>query len=130
VSHQHPEQAASDPAEVIRVLALEDTDDRSLLRRPQDWRLGRAEVPVDVFRHRVSDFLESMRDVITGLPHSFGSYDLDEITVTAEVSASGQVSLLGSGGELAGKAGITFTFTRRDGAAPRPDHPEPAGQSR
>jgi len=57
---------------------------------------------------------ESMRHVITGLPHAFGSYALDGITLSAEVSARGRVSLLGSGGEVAGNAGITFKFTKRD----------------
>ena len=36
----------------------------------------------------------------------------ETVSVTAEVSAKGKVSLLGSGGELGGKGGITFTFKR------------------
>jgi|ERR1700733_6035827 len=130
MSQQHPEPqaggAGSQSTEVIRVLALEDPEERSFLRRPQEWRVGRAEIPVDVFSHRVSDFLESMRDVITALPHAFGSYELDEITLSAEVSAKGQVSLLGSGGEIAGNAGITFKFTKRDTPGTGEEHPHPS----
>jgi hypothetical protein len=98
--------------EVVRVLGLEDGErtDRSL-KRFGDWRVGRSEVPVDVFRQRVTDFLDSMRHTIADLPSVCGGYELNEVTVSAEVSAKGQVSLLGSGGELAGKAGLTFTFT-------------------
>jgi hypothetical protein len=107
------------PGGYIRLLALEDSDpgrvDRSL-KRPQDWRLGRAEIPVDVFRDRVSGFLESMRQVITDLPQAFGGYELDQVTISAEVSAKGQISLMGSGAELAGKSGLTFTFTHRASA--------------
>jgi hypothetical protein len=103
--------------ETISILGLEDSEpgrsDRWTLKRPGDWRLGRAEVPLEVFRQRVTGFLDSMRDVITGLPGSFGQYELDQVTLSAEVSAKGQISLLGSGGELAGKSGLTFTFTRR-----------------
>src|SRR5207249_2394709 len=110
--------------EVIRLLALEDSEsgrvDRSL-KRPQDWRYGRAEIPVDLFRERVSNFLESMRQVIAELPYAYGGYQLDQVTVSVEVSAKGQVSLLGSGGELAGKAGLTFTFTKRNSTEARPD---------
>jgi hypothetical protein len=69
-------------------------------------------VPVEEFRQRVNDFLDSIRHIITDLPDNWGRYELDEITVSAEISAKGHVSLLGSGGELAGKAGLTFTFTR------------------
>jgi hypothetical protein len=112
-----PEETAAGQADVIRVLGLEDTDperpDRSL-KRPQDWRLARADVPVDVFRQRVIDFLDSMRTIIADLPQACGGYELDQVTVSAEISAKGQVSLLGSGGELAGKAGLTFLFTKKE----------------
>jgi hypothetical protein len=99
---------------IVRVLGLEDSErvDRSL-KRSGDWRIGRSEIPVDVFRQRVTDFLDSMRQTIAELPAVYGGYELNEVTVSAEVSAKGQVSLLGSGGELAGKAGLTFTFTRK-----------------
>lgn len=107
--------------ETISILGLEDSEpghqDRLTLRRPQDWRLGRMEVPLDVFRQRVASFLGSMHGVITDLPQTFGKYQLDEVTVSVEVSAKGQISLLGSGGELAGTSGLTFTFTRRPDAA-------------
>jgi hypothetical protein len=103
--------------ETISILGLEDSEpgrpDRWTLKRPDDWRLGRAEVPLEIFRQRVTGFVDSMREVITGLPEAFGKYQLDQVTVSAEVSAKGQVSLLGSGGELAGKSGLTFTFTRQ-----------------
>ncbi|WP_331741643.1 hypothetical protein [Streptomyces sp. NBC_01006] len=99
---------------VVRVLALEDPDDRSLFKKPQEWRVGRTEIPVDLFQQRVTGFLDSMRKVITELPYSCGRYELNQVVVSAEVSAKGQISLLGSGGELAGKSSLTFTFTRRD----------------
>lgn len=111
------EQAADSghEAPVVSILGLEDSEraERWTLRRPEDWRLGRAEVPLPAFRERVTGFLESMRAVIAELPETFGAYELDQVEVTAEVSAKGQVSLLGSGGELAGKSGLTFTFVRR-----------------
>jgi hypothetical protein len=114
-------QAADTEPTTISILGLEDTErgrpDRWSLKRPDEWRLGRAEVPLDVFRERVHGFLESMKDVISGVPERFGEYQLHEVTVSAEVSAKGQVSLLGSGGEIAGKAGLTFTFVRE--SAPR-----------
>ncbi|MFD3725070.1 hypothetical protein [Streptomyces sp. NPDC058671] len=108
---QHTDVAKS--TGVVRVIGLEDSgDDRSLFRRPQEWRIGRAEIPVDVFQHRVTGFLDSMRSVIAGLPVNCGDFYLNEVTISAEVSAKGQISLLGSGGELAGSSSLTFTFTR------------------
>lgn len=120
-----PDQPAEQQPETISILGLEDSDpghqDRLTLRRPEEWRLGRVEVPLDVFRRRVTAFLGSMNNVITDLPEKFGNYQLDEVTVSVEVSAKGQISLLGSGGELAGKSGLTFTFTRRPGDGGPPD---------
>ncbi|MFF9119017.1 hypothetical protein ACF09Y_26070 [Streptomyces massasporeus] len=45
--------------------------------------------------------------MINSLPQDTGDFPLTEMTFSAE----GTVSLLGSGGELATNAGITFTFT-------------------
>ncbi|MDN3292754.1 hypothetical protein QWM81_01585 [Streptomyces ficellus] len=125
MSHPQPEQPENpqQPQQVgetdgvVRVLALEDNDDRSMFRRPQEWRLGRTEIPVDVFRQRVTGFVDSMRSVIAELPDACGAYELDQVTVSAEVSAKGRISLLGSGGEPAGTSSLTFTFTRRPAPA-------------
>lgn len=100
------------------MLGLEDNDDRAMFRRPPEWRLGRAEIPVTVFRDQVTGFLHSMHSVITAIPDAYGDFQLNEVTLSAEVSAKGQISLLGSGGELAGTASLTFTFTRRPADEP------------
>ena len=108
--------ASAGAAQTVSILGLEDSDpgrtDRWTLKRSEEWRLGRAEVPVDVFQARVTRFLESMRGVIAEVPAAFGKYQLDQVTISAEVSAKGHVSLLGSGGEPVGRPGLTFTFTR------------------
>ena len=105
-----------EPARTICVLGLEDTDqgrtDRLALRRLDEWRAARTEIPAGELQSRLGDFVSSMREVIASLPERAGGFRLNEVTFSAEVSAKGTVSLLGSGGELAGQAGITFTFTR------------------
>lgn len=103
------------PDGTIRVLGLEDTDqgrpDRSF-RRLDEWRTARADIPAEQLQAHLGDFVATMRGVIASLPRKAGEFQLNEVTFSAEVSAKGTVSLLGSGGELAGQAGITFTFTR------------------
>ncbi|MCE6996222.1 hypothetical protein LZG04_15660 [Saccharothrix sp. S26] len=109
---------APDPAprETIRVFGLDEAEpartDRSTGRRQDDFRFERSEIPVEEFRRRVEDFMASMRDVISGLATTAGDYQLDQVQVTVEVSAKGKLSLLGTGGELAGKGGLTFTFKK------------------
>ncbi|GGX15577.1 Pepco domain-containing protein [Streptomyces lomondensis] len=110
-------QPTPDTTRTISVLGLEDTDqgrtDRLTLRRLEEWRAARTEIPADELRARLADFITTMQDVIASLPQHGGEFQLNEVTFSAEVSAKGTVSLLGSGGELAGRAGVTFTFTRR-----------------
>jgi len=108
-------QPTPDAAGTISVLGLEDTDrgrtDRSF-RRLEEWRAARTEIPAQELQSRLGEFVTTMRDVIASLPQKAGEFQLNEVTFSAEVSAKGTVSLLGSGGELAGTAGITFMFTR------------------
>lgn len=100
----------------ISVLGLEDTDqgrtDRLSFRRLEEWRAARTEIPAEELRARLDAFVTTMQGLIASLPQRAGEFRLNEVTFIAEVSAKGTVSLLGSGGELAGQAGITFTFTR------------------
>ncbi|MFI9819758.1 hypothetical protein ACIHFC_04665 [Streptomyces sp. NPDC052013] len=117
-----PATAAPEPTGTISVLGLEDTDqgrtDRLSLRRPAEWRAARTEIPAAELQTRLHDFVATMRDVLATLPQKAGEFQLDEVSFSAEVSAKGTVSLLGSGGELSGQAGLTFTFTRRQDPAP------------
>ncbi|MGP3989336.1 Pepco domain-containing protein [Streptomyces sp. 3N207] len=110
---EQSEQHQSEHDDVVRILGLEDSDDRALFRRPQEWRIGRSQLPADVFRQRVAAFLETLRPIIASLPQGYGDFELNDITVSAEVSAKGQLSLLGAGGELTGTSSMTFTFTRK-----------------
>lgn len=101
--------------DVIRVFGIEDDDeDRSLFRRPDDFRYGRSEIPVDEFRLRVAEFVSGIENVIRDIAASAGEYKLDEVQVAVEVSAKGKLSLLGTGGELAGKGAMTFKFRKSD----------------
>ncbi|MFI6086059.1 hypothetical protein ACIBBB_34845 [Streptomyces sp. NPDC051217] len=111
-----PSQPTPDTPRTISVLGLEDTDqgrtDRMALRRLEEWRAARTEISAEELQSRLGDFVATMRGVIASLSQEAGEFQLNEVTFSAEVSAKGTVSLLGSGGELAGQAGITFTFTR------------------
>ncbi|QDI70287.1 hypothetical protein CD934_17460 [Streptomyces calvus] len=116
-------QPVPEAAGTVSVLGLEDTGqggrtDRLSFRRAEEWRTARTEIPAEELRSRLHDFVTTMHGVLASLPQRAGEFQLDEVSFSAEVSAKGTVSLLGSGGELAGQAGITFTFTRRPDPAP------------
>src|SRR5438067_8039724 len=94
--------------ETLSVVGPIETEDRGMLQR----QLVRAQVDVKELRERIHAFLHAMESALGDISQQFGDYKLDTISVSAEVSAKGQISLLGTGGELAGKGGLNFTFKR------------------
>lgn len=115
---QLADDANGDSLEVasIRVFGIDDNEegrvDRSLFKKGDEFRYGRADIPIDVFKRRVETFMAAMGEVIGGVAAKAGDYSLEQVTVSVEISAKGQLSLLGTSGELAGKGGLTFTFTK------------------
>ncbi|MDQ1678786.1 MAG: hypothetical protein QOF58_5338 [Pseudonocardiales bacterium] len=101
--------------ETIRVFGIEDTVgvERGLFKKSSELRIGRGEVDSDDLKNRLSAFLESMQGVVNSVPAFLGDFRVDSISIAAEVSAKGSVSLLGAGGEVAGKGGITFNLRRK-----------------
>ena len=97
----------------IRILGLEDPDDRSLFRRADEFRYGRSGVAIETLQARITAFLDAMQTLIDKAPEPQNGFALDQIQVAVEISAKGQLSILGTGGELAGKGGLTFTFKRK-----------------
>lgn len=102
--------------DVIRIFGIDDDgdeEDRAGGRRADELRYARSAIPVDEFRVRVAEFMSGIENVIHDIAAAAGEYDLDEVQVAVEVSAKGTLSLLGTGGELAGKGAMTFKFKKR-----------------
>lgn len=104
----------------IRVLGREADDAESMSRgftRLSDFLYEERQVKASTLQARVKEFLVAMKKVVDGLPSEFGELHLDSVTITAEVNAKGQLILLGSGGELSGKGGISFVLKKSQGAS-------------
>jgi hypothetical protein len=99
----------------IGIFGREDAEDRGIFDRLQEFRFGRGVVGVEELKQSISHFLLSMKSVVEGVPATLGKFELDTVSIAVEVSAKGQVSLLGTGGEFAGKGGLTFKLTRQRG---------------
>jgi len=97
----------------ISVVAAEELESRGIFKRSQEIRYGRVDLSVKELRDNLDKFLSSLSSSFSALPDSLAGFNLDSFSVTAEITAKGHVSLLGTGGELAGKGGITFTFNRQ-----------------
>lgn len=72
-------------------------------------------VDLDKLEQNVQEFVNKIGGIVTRLPKEVGAFELDSIELSAEVSAKGSLSFLGTGGEVEGRGGIKFAFKRPEG---------------
>jgi hypothetical protein len=70
------------------------------------------QIDVNQVAVNVNLFLEQMGDVLSNTPEKLGRFHLDEIEVHADISAEGQLILLGTGGRTGLSGGVKFVFRR------------------
>ena len=73
------------------------------------------ELPVEQLSTNVNIFIGQLGHIVDNVPPTLRSYELEEISFTAEVTGKGELSLLGSGVSVEAKGGLTFTFKRSHG---------------
>lgn len=69
-------------------------------------------VDLDDLEQNVQEFVKKIGGIVMRLPKEVGAFELDSIKLSAEVSAKGSLSFLGTGGEVEGRGGIEFEFKR------------------
>ena len=76
-------------------------------------------VSTEVVRQNLQELLENLGATLEQAHEAtLGKFELDEIKITLEMTASGKVSLLGLGGDVGSKGGISMTLRRKSPAAP------------
>ncbi len=70
-------------------------------------------VDVSYLRVSFSKFMNNLQEIVGVEVPSAGTYELDQIQFSAEISAKGDFKLLGTGVGLEGKGGVTFTLKRK-----------------
>jgi len=90
----------------ITILTREDTvTTRSLDRLKK--------LSVDTVSGNMVQFVNQLDQIFQSIPQNVAEFQLDEVTVSAEITASGSFLLLGSGVEAAGSGAISFKFSRK-----------------
>lgn len=103
-------QPQTNSDQMISVVGYEDSEiERGVL----DKVLVRNLVDVQTIEHEIKKFLNAMQTILSSVSQSVGDFSMDSVSVSVEVNAKGKVSLLGSGGEMGGKAGLVFTFKHK-----------------
>ena len=74
---------------------------------------SRHEVSAQTLQQNMTEFLVVVESAFEKTEQSQAKMQLDEVELVVEVNGKGQVSLLGTGGELGGKGAITLKFKRK-----------------
>jgi hypothetical protein len=70
-------------------------------------------IKTSTVKDNLKRFLTEIGDLVAEAPQLFGGYELHEIEVSAEISVSGELKLIGLGGtEMEGTGGLKFTIRR------------------
>jgi hypothetical protein len=76
-------------------------------------------IPVETLKNEMGAFLKDLDDIFSHaekqLEKQKTEMQLDEIVLSIEISAEGQISLLGIGGKTGGKGAISLKFKRKGG---------------
>ena len=94
---------------MIQVIGREEAEDRSF---SDQLHVVRGKISVTKLERQLHEFIHLMGTAVAKVPNELGAFTLDTITLTAEISSKGQISLLGTGGEIGSKGGLTLTLKR------------------
>jgi hypothetical protein len=76
----------------------------------------RVEISAEDIKQQIGNLLSVVGDVFDQARDE-GGLLLDEVKLSIEISSQGQISILGSGGKLEGKGGISLTFKHKPPAS-------------
>ncbi len=71
------------------------------------------QLPADALTKGLRSFASSLGAILGAIEEAKDGFQLDEVNVNVEISASGQFALLGSGAAAGGKAGVQLKYKRK-----------------
>ena len=91
----------------ISIIGKIDSD----MFRAGEARVKQTKIPVDRLRAELEGITDALSKTLTSAV-KVGDFELDEVTFQVEISASGKVSLLGTGAEIGTKGAVELKFVR------------------
>jgi hypothetical protein len=101
--------AVSPPEEIWVIGVKEGKIDRGLWDRR---RIDREPIKPHDLAERMATFVAGMQVIIDRVQAASDRWQLDEVTVSVEIGASGSINLLGTGAEVSSSGGLSLKFTR------------------
>jgi hypothetical protein len=123
-----PEAPAGGRSAISTVPSWDDKSDILGDLRSGGMRLVRREIPVDTIERELQKLIDVMNRIFSQAEQSTEhepmaepnvtptldkkSLQLNEVSLEVEITAEGGLSILGTGGKLVGKGGMTLKFTK------------------
>jgi hypothetical protein len=72
-------------------------------------------VPAEKLRSNFEELVKALAKTLT-MPDSIGSFEVEALDIELELTAEGQIGLLGTGGKVGGKGSLTLRLKHSKGA--------------
>jgi hypothetical protein len=82
-------------------------------------RIVESRVSIELLQANLGGFLETIRELLANQATRAGAFELDEIALSVEIGADGELKLLGSGVGVHGTSGLQLTWRRGVEGTPR-----------
>jgi hypothetical protein len=96
-------------AQQITIVAVKSTGSRAMGKRD----IVEKTMDIASVREGFVRFLNGLSSIISDSVPAVGTFELDEVQFSAEISADGEFKLLGTGVGVEATTGVTFTMRRR-----------------
>jgi hypothetical protein len=91
------------------------SSDRGIREIAQNFVAEGVKIPVRDLQANLEDFLDGILSVIANIPARKLPYSLEEIEISAEIAAEGEIKLIG-GVKAGAKGGVTFRLRKSSAA--------------
>jgi len=69
-------------------------------------------INASVLKTNMDAFFSQLREIFASGVEKIGAFEVSEVEISAQITADGQVALMGSGVRLEAQGGIKFVFSR------------------
>ncbi len=114
----NPDEDQGSTPWTISIIGIEDEEaeesaERGWRRHSREIIAAQGEVNAQDLGDRLNRLLQAIGASVKRIPTTIADFQVSELTLAIEISASGKVSLMGTGAEVTGKGGLTVKLSRR-----------------
>jgi hypothetical protein len=116
-SDRNPVEDQGSTPWTISIIGIEDEEaeesaERGWRHRGREIVAAQGEVNAQDLGDRLNRLLEAVGVSVRRIPTAIAEFQITELTLAIEISASGKVNLMGTGAEVTGKGGLTVKLSR------------------